>query len=156
MLAGFRRPVSTAIEGMPREAKMEKRAIENPDKAPSPDFNWAVEISGHERLLFITGTTAVGADGAIHFPGDAPGQARWILESFGRVLANAGYGWSDVVRVETTVAEGVSDADLEQIKHIRAEFVGSLPVKPAAGTLRIVSRLARPDMLVELEVIAAR
>ena len=27
---------------------------------------------------------------------------------------------------------------------------------PAAGTLRIVSRLAKPEMLVELEVIAAR
>ena len=135
---------------------MDKRAIENPDKAPAPDFNWALEISGQQRLLFITGTTAVGNDGVINAPGDAPGQARWILESFGRVLANAGYAWADVVRLETTVAEGVPDADIEAIKRIRTQFVGSLPVKPAAGTLRIVSRLAKPEMLVELEVIAAR
>jgi len=135
---------------------MEKRAIDNPDKAPSPDFNWALEIAAADRLLFITGTTAVGADGRVNFPGDAPGQARWILESFGRLLANAGYEWADVIRLETTVAQGVSDADLEAIKQLRAEFVGSLPVKPAAGTLRVVSRLAKPEMLVELEVIAAR
>jgi enamine deaminase RidA (YjgF/YER057c/UK114 family) len=135
---------------------MDKRPIDNPDKAPSPDFNWALELSAIDRLLFITGTTAVGTDGRIHHPGDAPGQARWILESFGRLLARAGYSFADVVRLETTVADGVSDADLEAIKRIRTEYVGSLPVKPAAGTLRVVSRLARPDMLVELEIIAAR
>ena len=135
---------------------MEKRPIDNPDKAPAPDFHWAIEISKFDRLLFVTGTTAVGTGGRVNFPGDAPGQARWILESFGRLLANAGYSWEDVVRMETTVAHGVPDADLEAIKDIRTEFVGSLRVKPAAGTLRVVSRLARPEMLVELEVIAAR
>jgi enamine deaminase RidA (YjgF/YER057c/UK114 family) len=150
------RPKKTGLRITRRAQTMEKRPIENPDKAPSPDFHWALEISTFERLLFITGTTAVGPDGRINFPGDAPGQARWILDSFGRLLTNAGYTWDDVVRLETTVATGVSDADLEAIKRIRTEFVGSLRVKPAAGTLRIVSRLAKPEMLVELEVIAAR
>ncbi len=135
---------------------MDKRAFDNPDKAPSPDFSWALEISSMDRLLFITGTTAVGSVGVIHVPGDAPGLARWILESFTRLLENGGYSFDDVVRLETTVAHGVSDADLEAIKRIRAEFVGSRQVKPAAGTLRVVTRLAKPEMLVELEVIAAR
>ena len=135
---------------------MEKRPINNPDKAPSPVFSWALELSAVERLLLVTGTTAVGADMVINFPGDAPAQARWILESFGRLLASAGYAFDDVVRLETTVVDGVSDADIAAISRISAEYVGSLPVKPAAGTLRVVSRLARPEMLVELEIIAAR
>jgi enamine deaminase RidA (YjgF/YER057c/UK114 family) len=135
---------------------MQKRAIDNPDKLPSPQFNWAVEISRFDRLLFLTGTTATGADGLINFPGDAPAQARWILESFGRLLAKAGYSFEDVVRLETTVVETVSDDATEAIRDVCVEFVGGLAVKPAAGTLRVVSRLVRPDVLVELEIVAAR
>src|SRR5688572_6106297 len=123
---------------------MEKRAIDNPDKMPSPQFNWALEISKFDRLLFLTGTTATGADGVVNFPGDAPAQARWILESFGRLLANAGYSFEDVVRLETTVVEGVSDTDIDAIRDVSVEHVGGSAVKPAAGTLRIVSRLVRP------------
>ena len=135
---------------------MEKRPIDNPDKLPSPQFNWALEISNVDRLLLLTGTTATGADGVINFPGDAPAQARWILESFGRLLAKAGYSFDDVVRLETTVTDQISDEDITAIREVCVEYVGGPSVKPAAGTLRVVSRLVRPDVLVELEVIAAR
>ena len=135
---------------------MQKRAINNPDKKPSPVFNWALELSAIERLLFVTGTTAAGSDGAVNFPGDAPAQARWIFESVGRLLASVGYSFDDVVRLETTVVESVSDEDIAVIARISAEYVGGLAVKPAAGTLRVVSRLVRPELLVELEIMAAR
>ena len=135
---------------------MHKRAINNPDKKPSPNFSWALELSGVERLLLVTGTTAAGSDWVVNFPGDAPAQARWILESVGRLLASAGYSFGDVVRVETTVVESVSDEDIAAIGRITAEYVGGLAVKPATGTLRMVSRLIRPGLLVELEFMAAR
>ena len=135
---------------------VQKRPIDNPDKKPHPVFNWALELSGIDRLLFVTGTTAAGVDGVVNFPGDAPAQARWILESFDRLLANAGYSLDDVVRLETTVVDGVSDADLAAIERVSAEYFGSRPVKPSAGTLRMVSRLVRPGLLVELEILAAR
>jgi enamine deaminase RidA (YjgF/YER057c/UK114 family) len=135
---------------------MQKRAIDNPEKMPSPQFNWGLEVSSFDRLLFLTGTTATGADGVINFPGDAPAQARWILESFGRQLTKAGYSFEDVVRLETTVVESVSDDAIGAIRDICVEYVGGIGVKPAAGTLRVVSRLVRPDVLVELEILAAR
>ena len=135
---------------------MEKRVIHNPDKKPGAYFSWGLELSRVDRLLFLTGTTAAGADGAIAHPNDAPGQARWILESLGRLLAEAGYAFSDVVRVETTVVESLSPDDLAEIGRVSAEYFGGLPVRPAAGTLRVVSRLIRPGVLIEMELIAAR
>ena len=135
---------------------MDKRALHNPDKRPAGYFSWGLELSRIDRLLFLSGTTATNADGIVLHPGDAPAQARWIFESLGRMLLQAGYEISDVVRVETTVVASVSDEDIAAIGRITAEYFGGLAVRPAAGTLRIVSRLIRPEVLIELEIIAAR
>ena len=71
-------------------------------------------------------------------------------------MAEAGYGWADVVRVETTVVDALTDAEIAAVGRVTAEFLGGLTIRPAAGTLRVVSRLIRPGILVELELIAAR
>lgn len=135
---------------------MTKRALHNPDKRPGAYFSWGLEVGGVRDILFLTGTTATGADGTLLCPGDAAGQARWILESQGRLLADAGWSFEDVVRVETTVVEALSDAEIAAVTAVTAEFLGGLRVRPAAGTLRVVSRLVRPGILVELELLAAR
>lgn len=133
-----------------------KRALDNPDKRRGAYSSWGLELSGVQDLLFLTGTTATAPDGTILFPGDAAGQARWILESQQRLLEAAGYEIAEVVRVETTVVERLTDEEIAAVGRVTAEFLGDLPVRPAAGTLRIVSRLIRPGVLVEIELVAAR
>ena len=65
-----------------------------------------------------------------------------------RALADAGASWEDVVQTNTYVTVMVECFECTGIRH---EFFG--PGWPTSTTLE-VSRLAHPDMLVEIEAVA--
>ena len=98
-------------------------------------------------LLFISGLTARGRDGIIVGIGDAARQTRQILENMGTILAAAGAGFADVLKV-TVYLTNIDDRP--KINPVRAEFFGA--ARPAS-TLVEVSKLVHPDMLVEIEAV---
>ena len=135
---------------------MEKTPIPNPDKSPSKITNWGLKLSGVSEWLLMSGIAAVDSQGQIVSPDDAAGQARWIYRSLQGMVERAGFSLSDVVRIETTVTEAVTADDQGEMRGALQEIFGEVPVKPVAGTRRIVKSLARPGMLVEIEWMAAR
>ncbi len=97
---------------------------------------------------FVAGTT--GYDYAdMTMPEDPGAQAANALGTIGRALAEAGFGFGDVVR---TVIYLTDPADHPAIgPALRAAFGA---VRPANST--VVTRLVRPEMKVEIEVTAFR
>lgn len=100
-----------------------------------------------DRQVYVSGTTASDESGAVQHPGDAAGQARYILAKIGRALAEAGAGLEDVVRTRVFVRE---IADWEAVARVHGEVFGA--IRPANTLVR--AEMINPDMLVEIEAEA--
>jgi len=98
-------------------------------------------------LLFVSGTVGVDADGKVVGDGDAARQTRQIFENMKKVLDAAGASFADVLKV-TVFMTNIDDRP--RINPVRQEFFGA--ARPAS-TLVEVSRLVRPDLLVEIEAV---
>ena len=98
-------------------------------------------------LLFISGLVGVDDKGKVVGEGDAARQARQIFENMKKVLDAAGAGFADVLKVTVFM---VNIDDRPKINPVRQEFFG--PARPAS-TLVEVSRLVRPDLLLEIEAV---
>jgi enamine deaminase RidA (YjgF/YER057c/UK114 family) len=105
------------------------------------------------ELVIVAGQT--GVDAAGRPVGDAAAQTRQALANVGAVLAAAGCGWRDVVRLQTflTRAEDVP-AFMDARRAVFAEHFPDGGYPP--NTLVIVSRLVQPELLVEIEAMAVR
>jgi len=97
---------------------------------------------------FVSGTT--GYDYAtMQIPEDVTDQARNCLNTIGKALAEAGFGFEDVVRAHYYVTDA-SFADV--VFPILGEVFGE--IRPAATM--IVCGLIRSEMKIEIEVTALR
>lgn len=114
-------------------------------------FSQAVKVSEARELLVCSGQTAMGPDGSLPASGDMGQQVRTALENVVTVLEAGGMTPADIVRSNIYTTD--VDACIAVLGQTVQEVLGSiLP----ASTLLGVSRLAFPELLIEIEVIAAR
>jgi enamine deaminase RidA (YjgF/YER057c/UK114 family) len=101
------------------------------------------------RLIFVSGQLARDKNGAIVGAGDMRTQLRKTLENLKAALEAAGASLTDLVRTNTYV----TNID-EYFKHvdIRMEFYSH--AMPTSTTVE-VRRLAQPELMVEIDAIAA-
>ncbi len=104
-------------------------------------------IRAGERV-FITGTTAVDEDGNTFAPGDAYAQTKRCLEIIEGALKELGSDLSGVVRTRMFVT------DIEQLMEYGRAHEELFCDHPPCTTLIGITALARPDMLIEIEVDA--
>ena len=134
-----------------------KTAVNN-ESAPDlrSVFNWGVKLTDFSELFVLAGRGDVAPDGQIRNAGDLVAQTASILAELKDYVERNGYTLNDVIRIEFTMA---TEVDREQQKAIFGHFAdlfAKVDVKPAAGTLRVVVRLAYPGMLVEYEILLAK
>jgi 2-iminobutanoate/2-iminopropanoate deaminase len=98
-------------------------------------------------LVFLSGQIAFDSDGAI--TGDAAAQTRRCLERLEAVLHDAGLSLTDVVKCTIWLRH---ESDFPAFNEAYASYFGAH--KPARST--VISGLALPDALVEIEAIASR
>ena len=99
-------------------------------------------------LLFVSGCVPVDADGNLVGGDDVVAQAERVFENIGAILAAAGAGPEDVVKV-TVFLTDVDDRPA--INPVRQRFFGE--TRPAS-TLVEVGKLAVPGARVEVEAVA--
>jgi 2-iminobutanoate/2-iminopropanoate deaminase len=110
-------------------------------------FARAVRI---DRLLFISGTVSIDPQGQVVGAGDMAVQLEMVYSNLARVLA------SFDASLATVVKETIYATDIEaflRASSIRARRYAD--IDPPATTGVEVRRLAHPDLLVEIEAIAA-
>ena len=114
---------------------------------PEPISHYTAAVRAGD-LLFVSGIVPVDEAGALVGEGDVVEQARQVFRNLGAVLAAAGAGFDDVVKV-TVYLTDVDDR--ARINPVRQEAFGQ--ARPAS-TLVEVSALAVAGARLEIEAVA--
>ncbi len=123
----------------------------NPDSMhKNPAFSQGIVIPAGARLLIIGGQNAVNARGEVVGKGDIAAQTTQALDNLITVLETAGGKLENVVRIGLILRE---DADLGAGFAAWMQRAGNLS-NPPTVTTAIVSKLAAPDYLIEIEAMA--
>lgn len=115
---------------------------------PFARYSHAVVVPAGTRMLFCSGQLGIGADKAI--PESAEAQADICFQAIGHILADAGMGFADIVRINAFVTDR---AHMAGYMASRDRHVAS---PPPASTLMIVSGFTRAEFKVEVEIVAAK
>lgn len=125
-----------------------KRETLKPDglAAPAGHFSHGVIAEGG-RTLYVAGQTPLDEDGKLVCPGDPEGQARQCYRNVRKVVEAAGGRMEDAAKIQVFV----TSLDYRSaVGRARAAF---FPHDPPASTFLVVSSLAEPDFLVEVEAV---
>jgi len=141
-------PFVPALIGAQRTPSHIKRT--NPPALSRPTgYTHVVEVSGPVRTIYIAGQVAADKDGNVVGAADMKAQAEQVFKNLQSALAAAGATFADVVKMNTYATDLTN---VQAIREVRARYFGD--VAPASTLVQVV-RLARPEYLLEIEVIAA-
>jgi enamine deaminase RidA (YjgF/YER057c/UK114 family) len=116
--------------------------------APVAAYTHVCEIPAGARQLVLSGQIGAKPDGTV--PPDITGQAEAAWDNIAACLAEGGMGIGDIVMVRTYVTRPENHA---KVSAVRGARLGSH--KPTSTGL-VIQALARPEFLVEVEVVAAK
>lgn len=121
----------------------------NPETMHRPvGYSHVAEVTAG-RPVFISGQVALDPDGQLVGPGDVAAQARQVFENLAAALAAVGAGFDQVAKLTFYLL----DADqLPAVREVRDRYVDTR--RPPASTAVEVRRLARDDLLLEVEAVA--
>jgi 2-iminobutanoate/2-iminopropanoate deaminase len=111
-------------------------------------YSDAIEVAPNVRWLVTAGTPGFAPDGTL--PADFTSQAENAWDNVKRALKDAGFSLADLVKVTTSVTNADDIAAYQDIRH---NALGDL--KPAF-MVQVVSGMVRPEILIEVEVWAAK
>ena len=121
----------------------------NPPTLSKPTgYMHVVEVPGPAKMVFIAGQIALDKDGKVVGEGDMKAQAEQVFKNLEAALAAAGAKFTDVVKMNTYIT------DMEKapaVREVRARYFGD--TTPASTLVQVV-HLARPELMLEVEVIA--
>ncbi|HOO53805.1 MAG TPA: RidA family protein [Methanothrix sp.] len=123
----------------------------NPEGLPkSPAFTNVVVVTGPVKTIYVGGQDAVDASGNIVGKGDIGRQTEQVMANIQTALEAAGADLADVVKWNVYVVAG---QPLQPGFEAFRKVWGQRP-NPPAITAAIVSGLARPEFLVEMDAVA--
>lgn len=112
-------------------------------------FSQVAEIGPGARLFFIAGQTGVRQDGET--PAGVDAQIAQVSRNIGSILAARGLGFENLVWVTIYLTD---TAHIEIWRAASRDFFAG--ATPPPSSLLVVKSLARPEMLVEVEAVAAQ
>jgi enamine deaminase RidA (YjgF/YER057c/UK114 family) len=124
----------------------------NPAGLQKPTSYTHVVTAQPGRVVWIAGQVSLNEKGEVVGAGDLRAQARQVLENLATALKAAGASWTDVVKINTYVVNYAPEM-LPALREARAQYLLATDRLPAS-TLVGVQALARPEFLIEIEVVA--
>ena len=115
----------------------------------SPRLTQMIEVQGM-RMIYLSGQTAADADYKVR-SSDFRRQAHSVYDNIELALRSAGATLHDIVKTTTYLTNA---GDIALLREVRMERYKGLKAPPA-NTLLVVSRLAEPEFLIEIDVVAA-
>jgi enamine deaminase RidA (YjgF/YER057c/UK114 family) len=104
-------------------------------------------------IVYLAGQVSSDASGKLIGEGNFEAQVEQVFRNLKVAVEAAGGAMTDIVKLNIYLVAEVDQADVPKLRAIRDRYVNV--EKPPASTLVVVSRLARPGWLVEIEAVAA-
>ena len=122
----------------------------NPPALSTPTgYTHIVEVTGPAKTIYISGQIAYDKEGKIvGAPGDMKAQAEQVFRNLQAALAAAGAKFSDVVKMNSYITD-MSKA--QAVRDVRSRYFAETS---PASTFVQVAGLVRPELLLEIEVVA--
>jgi enamine deaminase RidA (YjgF/YER057c/UK114 family) len=127
---------------------MNKKHVPESILPPLAAYSHGIEIPPNARVLFTAGEVGLLPDGTM--PEGVEAQTISTLNNLMAILESADMEMEDIVKVTTYVTK---EEDFWPMAKVRSEFFGD--ARPASTGI-IVKALAKPDWLVEIEMVAAK
>ena len=130
------------------------KALNPPSVWQVPDafttiYSHAALVSGATDHVYVSGQFGIAPDG--HLPSEFTAQAALAMDNVEAILAAAGMSKSNIVKLSYFLTR---PADTAALGALRRERWPSH--EPPAVTALVVSALARPEYLIEIEAVAAK
>jgi reactive intermediate/imine deaminase len=121
----------------------------NPPALSAPTgYTHIVEVTGPNRTIYISGQIAFDKDGKVVGAGDMKAQAEQVFKNLETALTAAGAKFADVVKMNSYITDM---SKVQAVRDVRAlYFKDATP----ASTFVEVKGLVRPELLLEIEVVA--
>ena len=126
---------------------MAKQIINPANMAPPAGYSYAVKKPG--TPVFISGQVGIGADGRIAGDGGVDAQAEQTFKNLRTVVEACGGNMGDIVKITIFVTDAAFRSAVVAARQ-RHFSEGAYP----ASTYLVVSALAVPQLLVEVEAVA--
>jgi 2-iminobutanoate/2-iminopropanoate deaminase len=121
----------------------------NPPTLSAPTgYTHVVEVTGPNKTIYISGQIAYDKAGTLVGAGDMKAQAEQVFKNLETALTAAGAKFSDVVKMNSYITDM---SKVQAVRDVRARyFKDATP----ASTFVEVKGLVRPELLLEIEVVA--
>jgi 2-iminobutanoate/2-iminopropanoate deaminase len=148
---GMRFSLGVLLTFLPCVAQSQAQAPRfiNPPGLVKPTGYTHVVVAPDGRTVYVAGQVAFDSTGQLIGSGDFRAQAERVFQNLHRALASVGGALDDVIKTTTFVTDLKNVA---QLREVRGKYLDR--AHPPANTLLVVSSLARPDLLLEIEAVA--
>jgi enamine deaminase RidA (YjgF/YER057c/UK114 family) len=130
---------------------MPKQFINPPNMKPLGKYSTLTVAQGGS-IAFISGQVSVDGDGKVVGAGDIEAQAVQVFENLKRALSGIGATFEDVIKF-TIYIVGFNQQRRKAVMDARGLYISH--EHPPAATMVGVDQLVEPELLVEIEAIAA-
>ena len=125
--------------------------LTTPSDLPTPaGYSHVASIAPGSRLVWTSGQVALAADGTVIGAGDWEAQTHAVMRNVERALAAGGATWADVFKLTIYVTD---TSALPVVRAVRDEYIDT--DRPPTSSLVRVAGLFRPELLIEIEAVAA-
>ena len=128
------------------------KEIFSPATLPPPvGYSHVAKVTG--TLVYVAGQVSSDASGQLVGEGNLEAQAEQVFKNLKLAIEAAGGTMADIVKMNVYLVAEVDQAEIPTFRAVRDRYINT--AKPPASTLAVVTRLARPGWLIEIEAIAA-
>ena len=126
--------------------------IHNPPAIHKPmGYSHVAEVHGG-KIVYIAGQVAQDASGALVGKDDLRAQVQQIFTNLNAAVESAGGTVHDIIKLNWFCCDSVPATDLPGLREVRDRFVNTQA--PPVSTFVFVSRLVRPEWMIEVEAVA--
>jgi enamine deaminase RidA (YjgF/YER057c/UK114 family) len=125
----------------------------NPKTLLSPRGYSHIARVNKGTIVYIAGQVSCDASGKLVGEGDFEAQVEQVFGNLKLAVEAAGGTMADIVKLNTYLVAEVGESGVAKLRAIRERHLP--PDNRPASTLLVVSRLAQPGWLIEIEAVAA-
>jgi len=124
----------------------------SPATLPPPrGYSHIAKVRGG-TTVYLAGQVSSDASGKLVGEGDFEAQVEQVFRNLKLAVEAAGGTMADIVKLNTYLVAEVDQAEVPKLRAIRGRYLNA--EKPPASMLVVVSRLAQPGWLIEIEAVA--